>query len=175
MELQDSGNRREFSTGAVRDAVDGKGRCDLLPLGIIADVLEIPILHLIDVFIRDGSSVYIESVIKEFIEKEYNGDKYTTVLELAKHYEDGAKKYAVRNWEKGIPLHDYIDSGVRHLLKYYHGDTDEPHNRAFLWNMFGLLWTMRNKTSDQDLWDLPFVEERKSSIDRADNRKQRTT
>lgn len=31
MELKDSGNRREFTTGAVRDIGDGKGRCDLLP------------------------------------------------------------------------------------------------------------------------------------------------
>ena len=29
--LKDSGNRREFETGAVRDMQEGKGRCDLLP------------------------------------------------------------------------------------------------------------------------------------------------
>ena len=29
--LQDSGQRREFDTGAVRDIQEGKGRCDLLP------------------------------------------------------------------------------------------------------------------------------------------------
>lgn len=29
MELQDSGNRREFDSGAVRDINEGKGRCDL--------------------------------------------------------------------------------------------------------------------------------------------------
>lgn len=37
MELQDSGNRREFDSGAVRDINEGKGRCDLLPLGVVAD------------------------------------------------------------------------------------------------------------------------------------------
>lgn len=30
-QMQDSGTRREFQTGAVRDMADGKGRCDLLP------------------------------------------------------------------------------------------------------------------------------------------------
>lgn len=30
-ELQDSGDRREFKSGAVRDMAEGKGRCDLLP------------------------------------------------------------------------------------------------------------------------------------------------
>lgn len=29
--LKDSGHRREFETGAVRDMQEGKGRCDLLP------------------------------------------------------------------------------------------------------------------------------------------------
>jgi hypothetical protein len=38
--IMDSGTRREFTSGAVRDMQDGKGRCDLLPLGIIAERLE---------------------------------------------------------------------------------------------------------------------------------------
>ena len=33
--IQDSGNRREFETGAVRDMQEGKGRCDLLPAAAI--------------------------------------------------------------------------------------------------------------------------------------------
>ena len=47
--IQDSGNRREFGTGAVRDMAEGKGRCDLLPA--------------------------------------------CAVLRLAKHFENGCKKY----------------------------------------------------------------------------------
>ena len=35
--LKDSGARREFDTGAVRDIAEGKGSADLLPLGIIAN------------------------------------------------------------------------------------------------------------------------------------------
>lgn len=35
-EILDSGNRREFDTGAVRDIQEGKGRCDLMPLDVIA-------------------------------------------------------------------------------------------------------------------------------------------
>lgn len=30
-DIQDSGTRRKFDTGAVRDMAEGKGRCDLLP------------------------------------------------------------------------------------------------------------------------------------------------
>lgn len=38
MEILDSGNRREFETGAVRDMAEGKGRMDLLPWAAIMEV-----------------------------------------------------------------------------------------------------------------------------------------
>ena len=34
--IKDSGNRREYETGAVRDNAEGKGRCDLMPLDVVA-------------------------------------------------------------------------------------------------------------------------------------------
>lgn len=33
--IADSGERTQFSTGAVRDMRDGKGRCDLLPMCVL--------------------------------------------------------------------------------------------------------------------------------------------
>ena len=36
--ILDSGNRREFASGAVRDIQEGKGRMDLLPWGAIIEV-----------------------------------------------------------------------------------------------------------------------------------------
>lgn len=36
--LKDSGGRREFGTGAVRDVQDGKGRMDLLPMRALREV-----------------------------------------------------------------------------------------------------------------------------------------
>lgn len=36
--IKDSGNRTEFSTGAVRDMHEGKGRMDLLPLTAIIEL-----------------------------------------------------------------------------------------------------------------------------------------
>ena len=35
-EILDSGNRREFNSGAVRDIDEEKGRCDLLPLEVVS-------------------------------------------------------------------------------------------------------------------------------------------
>ena len=78
------------------------------------------------------------------------------MLEVSKHYEDGCNKYGERNWEKGIPLHCYIDSGVRHYIKWLRGDKDEPHDRAFLWNMLGALWT---QDYHPEYCDLPFSKE----------------
>ena len=74
------------------------------------------------------------------------------ILELAKQYEDGCKKYGERNWEKGIPLHCFIDSGVRHYLKWLRGDEDEPHDRGFVWNIAGAIWILKHRPECIDLW-----------------------
>ena len=65
----------------------------------------------------------------------------------------GAIKYAPRNWEKGIPCHCYLDSGPRHYLKFIRGDSDEAHDRAFVWNMLGAFRTHKDLSS---MIDLPF-------------------
>ena len=38
--ILDSGERRQFETGAVRDIQEGKGRCDLMPLNVVGYILE---------------------------------------------------------------------------------------------------------------------------------------
>ena len=151
--IQDSGNRREFETGAVRDIAEGKGRCDLLPLDVVADLLGDFILKCIHSFMYTGDTHHIRVAINTFINMKYD-DVFTAILEVSKHYEEGCKKYGDRNWEKGIPLHCYIDSGVRHYLKWLRKDDDEPHDRAFIWNMLGLLWTL---THHPELNDLPYM------------------
>jgi hypothetical protein len=156
MELKDSGNRRQFDSGAVRDCADGKGRCDLLPLDAVGKICGDRILSHINNYVREGNTGSIEEAIRVFAIRRFS-DIHTALLEVAKQYEDGAKKYAERNWETGIPAHCYVDSGVRHYLKFRRGDTDEPHDRAFLWNMLGLWWTHYNKP---ELIDLPFKEKK---------------
>jgi len=68
MELQDSGNRREFDSGAVRDINEGKGRCDLLPLGVVADMIDDEILCRIDQYVRSGNRSSLVAAIKSFAE-----------------------------------------------------------------------------------------------------------
>ena len=63
-------------------------------------------------------------------------------------FEDGAKKYGENNWQKGIPEWCYIDSAIRHYLKWERGDKDERHDRAVLWNLACLMWTIKHKDGE---------------------------
>lgn len=152
-EIKDSGARRKFETGAVRDIQEGKGRCDLLPLDVVADACRLEIINdvmidqtfpfeSINWFKQNGDVNHLLGIIKYFPEIHRTWkDICTVILEVSKHFEDGAKKYGENNWQKGIPVHCYIDSAVRHWLKYLRGDTDEPHDRAFCWNILCAAWT----------------------------------
>lgn len=94
-EIKDSGERTEFSSGAVRDMHEGKG-----------DMLSLPAMAL---------------------------------LRLSLHYENGAKKYGRFNYLRGIPLSSFIDSAMRHLVKYIAGWDDEDHLAACAFNILGAM------------------------------------
>ena len=106
--IKDSGERTEFSTGAVRDMHEGKGRFDLLP--------------------------------------------WPAIWEVAKHCENGAKKYGEHNVDKGIPIHSLIDSAIRHTIKFWLGWDDEPHLTAACWN---LLWALNMMLVKPEMDDRP--------------------
>ena len=157
--IKDSGERREFDTGAVRDIQEGKGRCDLMPLDVVAEYMpDTDVLHWIAKFMEDNDTQHLWEAFDLF---QYRGfpieDVVTTkqrmantLLEVAKHFEEGAKKYGEYNWQKGIPTHCYIDSAVRHYLKWLRGDKDEPHDRAFCWNILCCIWTCNHKPELND-------------------------
>lgn len=105
--IRDSGDRRFFSTGAVRDMQAGKGRCDLLPA--------------------------------------------CAILRLARHFEAGALKYSPRNWEAGIPISSFLDSAIRHTMKYLDGQNDEDHLCAAAWNLICAMWTEEKHPELQDI------------------------
>lgn len=148
--IADSGERREFGTGAVRDMAS-KGRCDLLPWDVIGD------LYGGHVDIDNFCSFMSQSVhhielaynmtlaLCEFIGMQYKSCIPTAMLDNAFHFEAGAKKYSDRNWENGIPVDVFLDSAGRHFLKFLRGDTDEHHDRAVVWNLLCALWTIKNK------------------------------
>lgn len=154
--ILDSGNRRQFESGAVRDIQEGKGRCDLLPLDVMRDFFYLRsdgisksadykrnrVFGNLSNFIDTGDD---DSLHKVLIAAEMFHDPFDMFLEVSKHFEEGAKKYGENNWQKGIPVHCYIDSAVRHYLKFLRGDKDEPHDRAFCWNIMCAIWTCKHK------------------------------
>lgn len=128
--IKDSGDRREYATGAVRDMAEGKGRCDLLPLDVAAMILQNGrVLRLIAEFQRSEDTRFLYEALDIF-RNSCDWDDATMLLEVAKHMEDGAKKYGERNWEKG----------------WRRGDNDEPHDRAFCWNVMCCIWTIMHKS-----------------------------
>lgn len=153
--ILDSGERREFDSGAVRDIQEGKGRCDLLPLKQVAITLGTfgepdKVLVAISRYQNDEGGVdYIKMAIIAFLAK-IDWSIPHAMLEVSKHFEQGCLKYGERNWELGIPEHCYIDSAVRHYLKWLDGMTDEPHDRAVVWNLLCLWWTHENITEADD-------------------------
>lgn len=80
------------------------------------------------------------------------------ILRLAKHYALGSKKYAERNWEKGIPIMRTYASMLRHLLKWAVGHTDEDHLIAVVWNAIAIMFTLeriKEGTLPESLDDRP--------------------
>lgn len=145
--ILDSGDRREFETGAVRDMAEGKGRCDLMPLEQVAKLLEgDEVIKAIWIYQIGGDMSYIKRAVRVFCTS-LGWSLPHAMLELSKHFEQGAIKYGERNWQKGLPESCYIDSAIRHYLKWMDNQTDEPHDRAVIWNLICLWWTHENITT----------------------------
>lgn len=156
--IKDSGDRTQFETGAVRDMREGKGRCDLMPLEVVSKFMETVGIGVEGIVFniaqfkksecKDTSYLYV--ALSEFCNDTYEEGYPDMFLEVAKHFEEGAKKYGENNWQKGIPAHCYIDSAVRHYLKWLRGDKDEPHDRAFVWNLMCCIWEVDYHETKED-------------------------
>lgn len=178
--LKDSGTRDVFSTGAVRDADDTKGRMDLVPMDIVGKLA----MH--EAYNSDFSRLYADvgTLIDKLnwtsdpapayqafctFGKAVFGNFIESIMELSVHYKAGALKYADHNWRKGIPLFRYVDSAERHLGKWYRGDTDEgkdTHARAVLWNLICYMWTVENFPIDnKEICNLPWCEAKRKELD----------
>lgn len=83
------------------------------------------------------------------------------LIELSKLLEQGAIKYGDRNWEKGIPLSSFLDSGQRHIANFMIGRTDEPHLVQAAWNILCAIDTLvriKEGVLPESLNDLPRFE-----------------
>jgi len=112
--MKDSGKRKHFDTGAVRENAPDKGRYDLIS----------PIM----------------------------------LHRLAIVMEKGGKKYCDRNWEKGMPLHRYLDAALRHTYQRLEGMIDEDHIVQAIANLMFFVHTeemIKRGVLPKELDDLP--------------------
>lgn len=140
--ILDSGDRTQFESGAVRDMHEGKGRFDVMPLEVISKMIDPDgdtILDCIADFMLKDDTRYLYDALDTFTAL-YHNQMETLLLETAVHFEQGAKKYGPDNWRKSIPVWCYIDSAVRHYMKWLRGDNNERHDRAFCWNLMCCIW-----------------------------------
>lgn len=109
----------------------GKGRCDLLPLGVVF-------------------TDYLYSIL-DYVSEYMYSNKYTMLLDLSIQFEKKAEKHGIDSWKKEIPKWSYLDSAIRHFLKWLRLDADEKHGREFIWNVFCLIYTIENKGDNDDI------------------------
>ena len=87
---------------------------------------------------------------------------WDAILEVAKHYGDGAKKYPSRNWEKGLKWNEGCAASLlRHQAAWSRGEDSEEetledgtvvkyyHDVAMAWNALALIaFRLRNIGED---------------------------
>ncbi len=176
MKILDSGERTEFDTGAVRDGAEGKGRMDLLPCRALLAMAELIFdddsnldTAIVEILTwlkgdRGEGNRFLKLACKhalDALEIELGNESneiFFSIVEVSKVFEAGAKKYDARNWEKGIPLSRFVDSGLRHAMKEKAGMDDEPHLAMCCWNFLCCLDTLErisDGTLPEELDDLP--------------------
>jgi hypothetical protein len=188
--VKDSGKRQEFNTGSVRDTQEGKGLPHLIAGEALAmmllyikdlnyknikdsDLIHRAFINMFSISINytNKNENYIFATLRELIYlackiialDECSNSECIEVafLRLAKHYENGAKKYSKNNWRLGQPVSRYYDSAFRHLVKIALNEKDEDHASAFLWNLIGMFQTRIDVSRNllpKELDDFPFTE-----------------
>jgi len=77
---------------------------------------------------------------------------------LAIIMEKGAEKYDARNWEKGMPLSQYLNSAIRHTFQTLDGLDDEDHAAQAMFNLMAYIHTHHKIQAGElpkELDDLP--------------------
>ena len=82
----------------------------------------------------------------------YEGMRRTSIW-----FEQGAKKYGDRNWEKGLSIKDCCNSIARHLWKFLWGDNTEDHLAAIVQNAMMIMHFEAGAgyTYTDNVFDLP--------------------
>ena len=90
---------------------------------------------------------------------------WAALMEVAKHCENGSRKYGEHNVDKGLPISSFMDSAMRHLAKHIDGWIDEPHLISAAWN---ILWAIQTEIKHPELIDIPWKDEKLTNEDSCD-------
>ena len=72
----------------------------------------------------------------------------------ARVMELGARKYGLRNWEKGMPLSVFLASAARHLNQFMLGETNEDHLAHCAFNLDAIMHGQ--EMIHRELWPLEY-------------------
>lgn len=134
-ELKDSGNRREFETGAVRDMQEGKGRCDLIPWKEAWEVRQVifdqvcgsQMGYTYQGKTMDGDNVYERDDPKEcwfYLEKQFT--------ELDRMFNDPRQDNEFTPFGRMNFIHDCFINMAAIFITYVYGRTmDDRHLESF--------------------------------------------
>lgn len=155
--ITSTGEMRKFTTPegntAVRDFGGNKGRFDLVPLDVMSAFMDDAFIGWMWHFDEYGDITHLYAAMEFFCEIAYEGNKNVMMLEVAKHFAEGAEKYKPNQW-KGLPIWTYVDSCVRHYVKWKDGQKDESHERAVVWNLICCIYTVTHLTGNDPIEEL---------------------
>jgi hypothetical protein len=107
---------------------------------------------------KEDMKVFKSGAVREAINIKYHLIPACALRRLAKIYTEGCKKYAPRNWEKGILYSEMYDHLLEHLQKYKEGDRTEDHLAKVAWGCFAMMF-YDNKRLAKQFNDLNSVKE----------------
>lgn len=61
---------------------------------------------------------------------------------LAETYKEGSIKYGDRNWERGFPVHDLLNHGIKHLWDWLDGKRKEDDLGHAVWNFMAAIHSL---------------------------------
>lgn len=154
--IKDSGHRRDFDTGAQRDRAEGKGIPTLISCLAMCNLLKSSndkfnkIEYNLWMYVKTKNISYLriawgyacDKIVHPDVNSDVNSESRIPEIIVSQQLEAGAKKYSARNWEKGMPVAEYLNSAFRHLWKWRWNHTDEDHPAAFLFNVMGAIHTL---------------------------------
>jgi len=107
-----------------------------------------------------GRESFMDGAVRELSPERPRPDLISPFFEevLGTHLMKGGKKYAPRNWEKGIPQSRHWESLRRHMMQEMQGLDDEDHLAAMACNIMFLIHNreaIKNGILPEHLDDMP--------------------